>query len=109
MLLTLSEAGKELGKVSARTVRRLIDAGLLPVCYIGRLVRVPLQGIQDYVANNTSMNHNAHCVKLGAWKGVKPWSTGEAAPRTTGEPAPMQAARKLDALLALKTSKKRRQ
>lgn len=36
--------------VSSKTVRRMIDRGELPICRVGRLVRVRLSDLERYVA-----------------------------------------------------------
>ena len=45
LLWNLDEAARQLGGLSIRTVRRLIERGELPVVRIGRAVRVPADAI----------------------------------------------------------------
>ena len=55
-LLTISQAAERLG-VSAKTVRRLIERKELRVCrFAGRIVRVPPEAIEDFVACSTGLN-----------------------------------------------------
>jgi len=104
LLWSLDEVARQLGGVSVRTVRRLVENGILPVCRVGRLVRIPSDFVREYVACMTQGMHNPSCAESGAWKGKKPWSTDETIPRSIGVVSPMQAARELDALLARPTA-----
>lgn len=48
LLVSLSEAGRLLG-VSARTIRRMSQEGILPpIVKVGHSARISWQGIQDY-------------------------------------------------------------
>lgn len=48
MLLTFAEAGDVLG-CKPRKVRQLVDAGVLPSVYLGRLHRIVLSDVEGYV------------------------------------------------------------
>ncbi|MDR3323748.1 MAG: excisionase family DNA-binding protein [Zoogloeaceae bacterium] len=104
LLWSLAEVAHQLGNVSVRTVRRLIDAGKLPVCRVGgRRLCVPSAAVQDYV-KNTTVGYNAPCVESGALKEHSSWPTDEMIPRSIGGVSPMQAAKELGALLAQPTA-----
>ena len=107
LLWSLDETAKQLA-VSKRTVRRLIDSGQLPVCHIGRLIRVPADAVAGYVEAMTQKAHNLQCVESVAWKGNSPCHIEERTRRTGGSNTPTQAASKLTAVLAQLTSTKQR-
>jgi excisionase family DNA binding protein len=52
-LLTIEEVAARLG-VSAKTVRRRVDGGELPVFRSGRVVRVREEDLRRYVAHSTA-------------------------------------------------------
>ena len=104
LLLTLKEVAYQLGGVSARTVIRLIETGALPICRIGRLVRVPADAVREYVAHGTRPKYNLPCVESGTLRSTSSWSTDARIPRFGGEISPTQAAKELGALLALPTA-----
>jgi excisionase family DNA binding protein len=39
--------------VSQKTVRRMIDGGVLPICRVGRLVRIQRSDLERYIASCT--------------------------------------------------------
>jgi excisionase family DNA binding protein len=113
-LLTLEEAGVRLS-VSARTVRRLIEAGELAPVRIGRSLRVSADSIRAYVDRSIPVSHNPGRVGPD----VQETSTcRENASRTKtasivaqirpsgGRPTSTQAAKELDALLARPSDRK---
>jgi excisionase family DNA binding protein len=51
-LLSVSAVAIELS-VSTKTVRRLIERGALPVCRVGRLVRIRAVDLAEFVASGT--------------------------------------------------------
>ncbi|WP_162559968.1 helix-turn-helix domain-containing protein [Methylotetracoccus oryzae] len=59
LLCSLDDAARLLGGISVRTVRRLIEAGELPVVRIGRRLTVPVDGLRAWVASHTQTAHNA--------------------------------------------------
>ena len=63
LLLTLEEAGARLS-VSARTVRRLIDAGDLAPVRIGRAVRLSTADLSAYIARQMSGSNIASGVAV---------------------------------------------
>ena len=61
LLWSLAEAGRQLGGVSARTVRRMVERGELPSVRVGRLVRVPAGAVQQWVETRMAHAHNGRC------------------------------------------------
>jgi excisionase family DNA binding protein len=53
-LLSVSAVAIELS-VSTKTVRRLIERGALPVCRVGRLVRIRAVDLGEFVASRTAV------------------------------------------------------
>ncbi|MCL1860892.1 MAG: helix-turn-helix domain-containing protein [Proteobacteria bacterium] len=104
LLWSIKEVGNQLGGVSARTVMRLIETGALPVCRVGRLVRVPPDAVREYVARTTQGKYNSPRVESGTLRSTSSWSTDARIPRSGGEISPTQAAKELGALLALPTA-----
>ncbi|MDD2770363.1 MAG: helix-turn-helix domain-containing protein, partial [Methylococcus sp.] len=61
LLLSLQDAAQQLGGVSARTVRRMIEAGELPAVRVRGRLTVPLASIQAWVAGQIQTPHNQPC------------------------------------------------
>ena len=108
LLWSLKQVAEALGNVSCRTVRRLIERGQLPAMHVGRLVRVPVKAVHQYVARRTKTAHNSQCVEPVAWKGVKPCHTNVRTHKSGTRSTPTRAAEELDALLKQRTGKKRK-
>ncbi|MCL1860878.1 MAG: helix-turn-helix domain-containing protein [Proteobacteria bacterium] len=108
LLWSVQEAAYQLGGVSVRSVMRLIETGALPVCRVGRLVRVPADAVREYVARTTQGKYNVPCVESGTLRSTSSWSTDAKIPRSTGGVSPTQAARELDALLAQLSDERRK-
>ena len=131
LLWPLDEVARQLGGVSTRTVRRLIDKGELPSCRIGRLVRVPSDSVGEYVTriagvshakqfgeNSNSQpsgvtleqeaEHNPPCAESVAWKESKPCHIDAKTRRFGGSNTPTQAANRLTDLLEQMTGKRRK-
>lgn len=108
LLWSFKEAARQLGGVSIRTVRRMIERGEIPAVRLGRLVRIPADAIRAWVAQKSGQAHNPSCAELVAWKGVEPCHTSERIAQTGGRPILTQAASELDALLAQLTERKRK-
>ena len=58
LLWSLDEAAWQLGGISARTVRRMIDAGELPAVTVRRSLKVPVSAIREWVEKNMVRAHN---------------------------------------------------
>ncbi len=52
-LYTIGEVAESLG-VSSRTVRRLIDEGALPVVWVRRAKRIPIDAVDAFLASGGS-------------------------------------------------------
>ncbi|MDR1646759.1 MAG: helix-turn-helix domain-containing protein [Zoogloeaceae bacterium] len=91
-------------------MRRLIERGSLPVCRIGRLMRVPSEAVREFIAQRTEGGHNVPCAvsETHTLRSKKSWSTDAKIPRSIGVVSQTQAARELDALLARQTCAKRK-
>ena len=108
LLWSLNETAKQLGGVSIRSVRRMVERGELSLVRVGRLVRVVPESVQAYVASRTQQAHNPECVGSVAWKGNDPCYENAKVRRTGVQTTPMQAAKELDALLARPTGRKQK-
>src|SRR5450756_1164796 len=106
MLWSLNETAKQLGGVSVRSVRRMVERGELSLVRVGRLVRIVPESVYAYVAGNTQQAHNSDCVGSLAWKGNEPCYTNAKAHRTGMQTTSTQPAKELDALLAQLTKRK---
>ncbi len=118
LLYSLEDTARQLGNVSTRTVRRLIDQRLLSTCKVGRRLMVVADSVRDYVDGNIRPAHNQQCAGLNvreistckesAKRGTGTVSTGGKIRHTGGPVSPMQAARELAAVLELPTAGKQR-
>jgi excisionase family DNA binding protein len=106
LLWSFDEVARQLGGVSVRTVRRLVEAGELPACRVGRLVRIPPDAVRDYVSRMTGEAHNRPRTESVTWKGKQPCHTDAKIRRIGGSNTPTQAAKQLTNLLAQMTGKK---
>ncbi len=106
----------EMLEVSKITLERLVRSGEIPVVRIGRLVRIPVVALQEWVVNNAVIVNNnrvhaGHCRqeedKQCHEKQTETDSTGAAIHRTGGALTPMSAAEELGARLAKGTKGKR--
>lgn len=91
LLATFEEAAEVLS-VSARTVRRMVDARELPYIRVRGAVRVPYDGLRAWIAKNA----RSEC------------PTVETTAPIGGSVTRPQAARELESLLAPRTGKKPR-
>ena len=113
LLWNLEEAARQLGGVSPRTVRRLIERGELPTVRVGARLLVPSGAVADWIANRQTVTYARPSVGRPA-RGTGPCptektktaSTGAGIPRTGGPATPMRAARELAAVLKLPTDGK---
>ncbi|PIQ10842.1 MAG: hypothetical protein CO125_03800 [Hydrogenophilales bacterium CG_4_9_14_3_um_filter_59_35] len=106
LLWSIKEVAQQLGDISTRSVRRMIERGDLPTVPVGRRVTVPSDAVRAWVEQNIRSVHN-----YDAGQGVQKEGTCQNAKeirtdfpnvlilRTTGRPTPTQTARELDALL----------
>lgn len=83
LLWNLDEAARQLGGVSQRTVRRLIERGELPTVRIGRCVRIPADAARQWVQNKldarpapeTSICRSTNAVKPNGWTSPAPMAS----------------------------------
>ena len=118
LLWNLEEAARQLGDVSTRTVRRMLERGDLPTVRIGRSVRIPAEAVRTWVDRNMTIPHNgisagpamrkgeSTCRESAPGSGMD--STGGRARHTGGSVSPIRAAEELAAVLELPTAKKRK-
>jgi excisionase family DNA binding protein len=112
----MDEAARQLGDVSPRTVRRMVDRGELPTVKVGRLVRIPADAVRGWVENNMRPAHNPECVgqdvqrrstcQENAKPETKMVSTNGKTHRTGGYRSPTRAAAELAKVLELPTGAK---
>ncbi|MGY6215903.1 helix-turn-helix domain-containing protein [Methylolobus aquaticus] len=104
-MCSLDDAARLLGGISVRTVRRLIEAGELPVVRIGRRLTVPVEGLRAWVASHTQTAHNAPRAGHVRQETYTCLTNEKTAP-SGGCRTPTPAADALGALLGLPTAKK---
>ncbi len=107
LLWNLDEAARQLGDISTRTVRRMLERGDLPVVRIGRSVRVPAEAVRNWVDMNMTIPHNAIC----AGPDVQGGSTCHISARILpfgGSATPTRVGEELDALLERRTERKQK-
>ncbi|HEC16030.1 MAG TPA: DNA-binding protein [Sedimenticola sp.] len=108
LLWNLDEAARQLGNVSTRTVRRMLERGDLPTVRIGRSVRVPADAVKSWVDKNMTIPHNPTCAGQDVQGGKSTCHTGARIVPFGGSVTPTQAGRELDALLERRTERKRK-
>jgi hypothetical protein len=118
LLWSLAETARQLGGVSTRTVRRLLDRGDLSPGRVGRRLMVRADSVRAYVDRATTGSDNwpgagpdvqeeSTCQRADN-NGIRTAFTVAPTPRTGGRRTSTQAAKELDALLAPKTAGKPR-
>lgn len=108
LLWTFKETATQLGGVSERSVRRMVERGELSLVRVGRLVRIVPESVHAFVAGQAGQAHNSACVGSLAWKGIDPCYINAKAHRTGMQTTPTQPAKELDALLAQLTKRKQK-
>lgn len=113
LLWDIEETARQLGGISSRTVRRLLDRGELQSKRIGRRLLVRPESVRAYLDRDTS---NAYKQSNGipAWKQtpIEPMPTAFTSvmiPLSGGLATSTQAAKELAAALALPTAAKLKQ
>ena len=108
LLWSLNEAAKQLGNISVRTLRRLIDRGELGTVRMGRRRFVRPQDAMDWVERNVIGVHTPCCAGPGVrTKEINARHTDAKIVPFGGCHTPTQAAEELGGLLGLKTEEKR--
>ncbi|TAM46300.1 MAG: DNA-binding protein [Gammaproteobacteria bacterium] len=107
LLWSLSEAARQLGDVSTRTVRRLLVRGDLPSVRVGRRLCVPSLAVREWVTKQSGPAHNPE--RAGpAMREEKTWHTDAKIVPFIGSASPTQAARELDVLLKRPPARKQK-
>ncbi|WP_082054071.1 helix-turn-helix domain-containing protein [Methyloterricola oryzae] len=105
LLWSIVETARQLGGLSTRTVRRMIDRGDIPAVKVGRTVRVPAHSVRSWIESQLQSRHNNQCA--GDVRQEKSTChTNVKIVRFGGHPTPTRAARELDALLERRTERK---
>lgn len=108
LLWSLDETALQLGGISKRTVQRLVASGELPIVQIGRLVRVPAEAVQTWVAAKSQRVDNPCRTEPKAWTRSNPCIVVKTH-LSGGSVSLMQAERSLNDLLVQLSEKKRTQ
>ena len=109
ILWSLDETARQLGGLSTRTVRRMVDCGELPMVKVGRTVRIPAADVHQWVANNMRPAHNQNRAGSGVRsKEVNACRTDVKIVRLVGVDTSTQAAKELGNLLERPIARKRR-
>src|SRR5271169_5662153 len=108
LLWTLSETALQLGGVSIRHVRRMLERREISYVRVGRLVKVVPESVHEYVASRMVPAHNHARVGPLALKGDDQCYTNAKTHRTGGQATPTQPAKELDVLLIQLTKRKQR-
>ena len=115
LLWSLEEAARQLGGISTRTVRRLLEVGEIEPRRVGRRLLVSAASVRFYVdrlgpgAQNPEragrdVREESTCLESA--KPTRMASMSALTLRATGRPTWTQAARELDGLLASKSQSK---
>ncbi len=119
LLWDLDETARQLGGISIRTLRRMIDAGEFPYVSVRRSIKIPAISVQKWVDQNMSKAHNLICAgpsvqkekstcQKSAKTGTRMVSINERIRNSGGLVSPTQAAKELGAVLELRAAKKPR-
>ena len=99
LLWSLQEAARQLGGISTRSVRRMIDAGELPAVSVRRSLKVPVAAVHEWVEQNMIRAHNRSCAGPRVRKEVSTCHTVARIVPFGGQVTPTTAAKELDDLL----------
>jgi excisionase family DNA binding protein len=112
LLWDLAETARQLGGVSTRTVRRLLDRGDIEPRRVGRRLLVTAESVRAYVDDSNTASDNRPCAGLASQTEesakTKTGSTVVPIRRTGGLRIPTDAASELAARLGLTTEPKRK-
>jgi excisionase family DNA binding protein len=108
LLWSIEETARQMGGVSVRTVRRMIERGELPAVRVGRRVTIPAEAVRAWVENRMKHAHNAECAMPKAWKGESPCHTSAKIVPFGGSASPRRMDAELGDLLAQLSGKKRK-
>ena len=111
LLWNLEEVARQLGSISPRTVRRLIEKGELPSVRAGSRLLIPSSAVTQWIECQTVTYAKNGVGRIAGDNGrcpsekTKTACTSAAIPRTGGPATPTQAARELAAVLKLPTAR----
>jgi excisionase family DNA binding protein len=105
LLWSIDETARQMGGLSTRTIRRLIDRGEIPSVKIGRSLRIPAQAVHDWIEDQTREGHNVRCAGDVQQENSACHTNAKIVP-FGGCLTPTQMARELDALLRAPPEKK---
>lgn len=108
LLWDLKEAARQLGGVSTRTIRRLIERRELPAVRVLGRVCVPAAAVREWIDRKMQPAHNQECAGPGVRKEVKACHTVAKIVPFGGSASSTQAAKELDALLEQRTARRPR-
>ena len=108
LLWSLQEAARQLGGISTRSVRRMIDAGELPAVAVRRSLKVPVAAVHEWVEQNMIRAHNRSCAGPHVRKEVSTCHTVARIVPFGGQVTPTTAAKELDDLLKPQTRRRRK-
>jgi len=108
LLWSLQEAARQLGGISTRSVRRMIDAGELPAVAVRRSLKVPVAAVQEWVEQNMIRAHNRSSAGPRVRKEVSTCHTVARIVPFGGQVSPTTAAKELDDLLKPQTRRRRK-
>lgn len=117
LLWDLTEAARQLGGVSTRTVRRLIEQGALQSKKVGARLMVRPESVRSYLDQDITLGNNPACAGRdvreivtcrSASNEIRTDCIGARGRRTGGRPTQTLAVRELDALLARKSDGRRK-
>ena len=109
LLWNLEETAKQLGSVSTKTVRRMLNRGQLPIVRIGRSIRVPSQAVRDFVEKQSEPSQNNACVGPAMRnKGASICHINAKTVPSGGLVTSTQAAKELEDLLERRTERMRK-
>jgi len=108
LLWDLEEAARQLGGVSTRTIRRLIERRELPAVRVLGRVCVPAAAVREWIDRKMQPAHNQECAGPGVRKEVTACHTVAKIVPFGGSASLTQAAKELDVLLARRIARKRK-
>lgn len=109
LLWSLEETARQLGGISTRTVRRMIESGELSAVKIRRSLKIIPDSVKSCIDNNTTFSDTDSCMSGGRQpKGKRKWHTNEKTHRTGGSLSEIRAEKEFNALLEQRTARKRK-
>jgi excisionase family DNA binding protein len=108
LLWTIDQTAEQLS-ISSRTVRRMIERNELPSIRLGHSVRLPVQGIKEFIENQTKAWDNTFREESGVHnKGENVCQLNAKTAHSGGHRSPIQWGKELDDLLERPSARKRK-